>query len=395
MSSSSASSAAKSLCRIFSKRTTSKPVINPKPTKPTPTHKSLVDKLFKEKNLSTLVKKFIKCSENPRFRGHHNIYEDTVRRLASAKKFSCIEQVLEHQKKYEDITTEGFAMRLISLYGKAGMLDHASKLFDELPQLKCQRTLKSFNSLLYACVQSKQFDKTEKLFRELSSSLSLTPDIVSYNIVIQAFSEMGSLDSAELMLGEMESNGVKPNLITYNTIINRFFHNGKFSDGERFWARMEESGIVPDVITYNAKIKGLVYGGKIAEAVELVEQLESSELEPNHVTYNLLIEGYCNDGNSDEAKTVYDHMLKTNYVPNRTTFEALIPCIYENGDLDLALKLCLDSVNSNCLIDVGVLQVVVDGLAKVSRIEEAKNFVKLARSKKYNNSKLKMPSEDD
>ncbi|PIA58415.1 hypothetical protein AQUCO_00500382v1 [Aquilegia coerulea] len=393
--SSSSSTSAKSLYRIFTKTTSSKPVINTKPSKPTPTHKSLVDKLFREKNLSKLVEKFIKCSEIPRFRGHHNIYEDTVRRLASAKRFSFVEQVIEHQKKYDDITCEGFAMRLISLYGKAGMLDHASKLFDELPQLKCQRTLKSFNSLLYACVQSKQYDKAEKFFRELPLSLSITPDVISYNIVIQAFSEMGSLDSAELMLDEMESNGVKSNLITFNTIINGFYHIGKFSDGERIWARMEESGIEPDIRSYNAKLKGLVHGGKMAEAVELVEKLGSSELEANHVTYNLLIEGYCNDGYSDEAKSVYDHMLKSGCIPNRTTFETLIPYIYEKGDLDLALKLCLDSVNSNCLIDVGVLQVVVDGFAKASRIKEAENFVKLARSKKYHDSKLKMPSKVD
>ncbi|KAK1396500.1 hypothetical protein POM88_006363 [Heracleum sosnowskyi] len=48
-----------------------------------------------------------------------------------------MEDILEFQKQFEDITNERFMVRLISLYGKAGMFDNARKVFDEMPELKC------------------------------------------------------------------------------------------------------------------------------------------------------------------------------------------------------------------------------------------------------------------
>ncbi|KAF9590771.1 hypothetical protein IFM89_038298 [Coptis chinensis] len=395
----SSSSSISRLYRLFSNNIPTPQILTktlPKeenPPKPSTNH--LTKKIFAEKNLTTLVKNFKTFSERSQFRRSNHVYEDTVKRLASAKKHSLIEQVLEHQKKFDDITKEGFAIKLITLYGKVGMFDHALKTYNELPELKCTRTVKSFNALLNASIKSKKFSETLKLFRELSSSLSVTPDDYSYNTVIHAYIELGNFDSAVLMMDEMEKNGVKPDLITFNTLLNGYYSKGQFSDGEFFWARMEESGVVPDIISFNTKLKGLVSGGNISEAVELVEQLGNSEVKPNRFTYNVLIKWYCSNGKLDEAKRLYDYMLKNDVVPGYITFEALIPCACEKGDWDLALKLCEVSLNSNCHISAGTVQFVIDGLVKESKIEEAKGLVEIAWSKTYFHSKLKMPQEDE
>ncbi|KAF9589564.1 hypothetical protein IFM89_025690 [Coptis chinensis] len=367
-------------------------------TPPNPSLKDLINIISKEKNLTTLVENFKKFSERRRFRSRHILREQIINRLALAKQHSLVEQVLEHQKKFDNITQESFAAKLISLYGKAGMFDHALKLFDELPELNCTRTVKSFNALLNASVVSKKFDETEKLFREVSLKLSIEPDIHSYTIVIQAFVELGSFDSVVLMLDEMEKNGVKPGLITFNTLLSGFYNNGKFEDAEKIWARMEESGIVPDIYCYNAKLLAFVNAGKVSEAVEIVEQLGNSIEKPNCYTYNILIKWYCRNGNLDEAKSVYDHMLKSDLVPDWYTFEALIPCVCEKGDFDLALKLCEESISSkssNCHISAYIVQVVVDGLVKESKVGKAKGLVETALSKTYFRSNLKMPQEKE
>ncbi|KAF9599179.1 hypothetical protein IFM89_035638 [Coptis chinensis] len=185
-------------------------------------------------------------------------------------------------------------MRLISLYGKPGMFDHALKLFDELPE----RTVKTYNALLNAnaSVVSNKFDETHKLFRE--PSLKKLSDFPS------------------------------------------------------------------------------------------VEQLGNNVENPNLFTYNVLIKWYGNNGNLDEAKSVYDNMLKSGIVPDWFTFEALIPCVCEKGEFGLALKLCEKSIGSNCHVSAGVVQVVVDGLVKGSKVEEAKGLMEIAQSKKCYRSKL-------
>ncbi|KAF9606343.1 hypothetical protein IFM89_025011 [Coptis chinensis] len=157
---------------------------------------------------------------------------------------------------------------------------------------------------------------------------------------IQAFIEMGKWENAR----SMEKNGVEPSLITFNTLLNGFYRDD-----------------------------------------ELVEQLGNNVEKPNLFTYNVLIKWYGNNGNLDEAKSVYDNMLKSDIVPDWFTFEALIPCVCEKGDFGLALKLCEESIGSNCHVSAGIVQVVVDGLVKESKVEE--------QSKKYYRLKLKMPRE--
>lgn len=129
--------------------------------------KSISEDLYKEVKLKNVVEKFKKASDIDRFRKKTGIYEDTVRRLAGARRFRWIRDILEHQKQYSDISNEGFSARLISLYGKSGMTKHARKVFDEMPQRNCSRTVLSLNALLAAYLHSHKYDVVQELFRDL------------------------------------------------------------------------------------------------------------------------------------------------------------------------------------------------------------------------------------
>ncbi|CAL9753686.1 unnamed protein product [Musa acuminata subsp. burmannicoides] len=71
-------------------------------------------------------------------------FEDTVSRLAGAGLFDLIERLLEHQKTLP----QGFIVRIIMLYGKARMSDHALKTFHQMHLFWCPPTVKSFNATL-------------------------------------------------------------------------------------------------------------------------------------------------------------------------------------------------------------------------------------------------------
>ncbi|KAF6156554.1 hypothetical protein GIB67_000019 [Kingdonia uniflora] len=352
-----------------------------------------IQPLFDEQDLPTFIEKFKTSSETKYFRGRQSIYNYMVRRLAWAKKFSDIEDILEEHKKYKDIANEGFALRIISLYGKAGMFDHAYKTFEQLPELNCDRTVKSFNGLLKACLECKKYDEAVEIFGEYPKKLSITPDSMSYSNVMRAYCEMGQFDSAVSMLDEMEKNGVKPDLIPFNMLLNVFYGDGdRFSDGEEIWVRMEKSGLGFDIRSYNARLRGLVCVGRLPEAARIVEELEeSSTLTPDEYSYNALIEGYCIDGNLDEAKKIYDDTLSRKLVDGHT-FNVLVPCACQKGELDMALAICNDGLERNFYFKADYVQVVVDGLVKESRVEEAEDLVELAKSKNYAFSSLEVPS---
>ncbi|XP_054793315.1 pentatricopeptide repeat-containing protein At1g55890, mitochondrial-like [Prosopis cineraria] len=353
-----------------------------------PSIRSLVKKLYKERDYNLLVQKFKDASEVDRFRTKDGIYELTVRRLASAKQFNLVEEILEDQKRYKDISREGFSARLIRLYGLSGMFENAHKLFDGLPERNCTRTVLSFNALLSAYLHSKKFDMVDRLFKELPAKLSVEPNLVSYNTVIKAFCEMDSFDSAIAMLDEMEKKGVIPDLITFNTLLHGLYVNGRFSDGDKIWSLMGRKDVIPDIRSYNAKLEGLVGQKNMKEAVELIEKMRDDGVKPDIYSINALIKGFVNEKNLDEVKKWYREIANSDYNPNNTTFKLLIPFLCENGDLYSAYKVSKDIFECRNYVEASIPQLVVDKLAEKRRILEVKKMVKLG-----SRFKLSLPQE--
>ncbi|KAK4793126.1 hypothetical protein SAY86_023561 [Trapa natans] len=353
--------------------------------------KSLFKQIYKERNLKVLVEKFKESSAVDRFRTNISVYERTVRRLAVAKQFQLIEEILEEQKKFRDISKEGFAVRIISLYGKVGMFDNAQKLFDEMPELKCSRTVLSFNAILTACVNSNKLDIMEKLFRELPEVLSVEPDSFSYNIAIKGFCKMGSLESAVSMLDEMEKKGLQTDVFTFNTLLYGFYVKGRLDDGHDIWKRMEKNNVDPNITSYKTKLLGLVSFKKLKEAAETVDEMRKKLIKPDVFCFNYLIKGYLDDGDLEGAKFWHGEIEKSEFDPNTTTFTLLIPFACDKGDLDFVIKLFDKVLVTNCQIDNSVLQNVVDCLIKESRDDEAKKLVELGKSNKFRQYILKLP----
>ncbi|XP_059635744.1 small ribosomal subunit protein mS78 (rPPR3a)-like [Cornus florida] len=360
----------------------------------TPKTKNPLPKTPKTKNLLDIVENFKKSSDSEHFRNRASSYKATVRRLFNAGKLSYIEDILEHQKRYKNITNERFTVRIMSLYGKYGMFEHAHKLFDEMPHLKCDRTVVSFNALLGAYVNSKNFDKIGQLFRELPEKLSIQPDTVSYNTVVKAFCQMGSFDAARSVIEEMEKNGIGPDLITFNTLLDAFCRNNRISDTEKVLAQMEEKNVVPNARSYNPKLRGLVADNRISEAVEVFEEMRRKGVKPDIYSFNALIKGFWVSKNLEEAKRWYCEIAKNDCAPDRATITMLLFLACDEGDFDFALELCKEAFHQRFLVKSAKLQCVVDGLAKESekkkkKLDEAKELLELGKS----NYKLKVPAD--
>ncbi|KAG9454306.1 hypothetical protein H6P81_007210 [Aristolochia fimbriata] len=352
----------------------------------------MVNDILKERDLDQVAQKFLASSELYRFRCKHLIYAVTFRRLAAAQKFSSIEQIIDAHKKYQDITSEGFAVRLITLCGKSRMFDQARKLFDELVQLNCPRTVKSLNALLSAAVDSGLPEKVPELFQKLPSELSITPDHITYNILILAHCKMGRLDDAVSVMETMDAKGVEPAVITFNTIVHGFYGANRFSDAEKLWEKMAERNVSPDVVTFNEKMQALAPEGKSGEVLQLIDEMRSRGLKPDIFSFNALIKAYCSDGNIEEAKRVFTDLATNDCTPNWRTYQTIIPYLCEHAELDLALKLAKASIYQRCRVGSEVLQKVIDELIKESRRKDAEELLEVAsKSKDSATYDLKLP----
>lgn len=342
-------------------------------------------------NLRSFIDQFKRASNLGPFRYRYKYYDDVVSQLARSKQHSYIEEILEHQKRYTtDIANEPFVARLISLYGKSRMYDHARKLFDEMPELNCPRTVLSANALLTACVNSKRLNEMSELFRELREDFSINPDEVSYNIVIKAFCEMDATDSALLVANEMEKNGFQCNLYTYNTILDALYANGNISEADKLWEVMKSKNLEPDVRSYNSKLRGLIIDKRIQEAIELLDEMKNKEVNPDVYTYNGLIHGFVKEDNLVEVKKWYTQMVANGIVPDSVTFRIIIPFASRMGDYKYGFELSKEGLQMEINVGRLSLQGVLDGLVKTSAIDEAKELVELVKASDFIYYKLKV-----
>jgi len=292
------------------------------------------------------------------------------------------------------MSKEGFVARIINLYGRAGMFEHAQKVFDEMPERNCKRTVLSFNSLLNACVNSKKFDLVEGIFKELSGKLSIEPDIASYNTVIKGLCGNGSLTEAVALIDEIESKGLKPDNFTYNVLLHESYSKGHFEKGEEIWGRMVEKSVPRDIRSYNAKLLGSALVMKSEEMVTLFDELKGNGIKPDVFTFTAMVRGFAGEGKVDEAKMWYKEMEKNGCRPMKYIFTSLLPAMCKTGDLESAFELCKEIFSKRLLVDEAIVQEVVDELVKGSKQKEAEEIVELANKNDYLQFKLRLSSEE-
>ncbi|KAE8728659.1 putative 3S-linalool/(E)-nerolidol /(E,E)-geranyl linalool synthase [Hibiscus syriacus] len=260
--------------------------------------------------------------------------------------------------------------------GKAGMSEHAHKLFDEMPEINCQRTVNSLNARLSAYLHSEKFDNVGKLLEELPEKIRIEPDLISYNTVIKAYCEMGSMDSAVSMIDTLEKKGLEPVIRTFNTLLDGLFSRGRIAAGEEIWELMEKKNVVPDTRTYNTKLRGLGHERKISEAVELWDEMKSKGVEPDIHSYNALITGYCNAGNLEQVLKWYGE-LKKSVLPDLVTYITVLSFFSKKNEFEMATEICKEAIDRRIKSGTAL----VDKLVKESRIEEAIQFVESGLSR--------------
>ncbi|CAH9076609.1 unnamed protein product [Cuscuta europaea] len=307
--------------------------------------------------------------------------ESTVRRLAKFHRFTDIESFINSQKSIPQITEEPFLSSLIRCYGIAGMFDNALKLFDEMPELGTPRSSISFNALLTACVHSKQPEHVLECFNKVPVKYGVAPDKFSYGILINVYSEMGSLEMAMEKLREMEEKGIEVTPVTFTTILHGLYKNGRIDEAERFWNDMvKKNGSFADVVAYNVRLMH-IHEGEVEMVKALIEEMLDAGLNPDAISYNCLISCYCKKGMMDEAKKVYDTLGSKGCSPNIATFKTLLFYLCKQGRYMTAYKVFKTSVKVHKLPDFDTLKCLAEGLVNDGRNVEVKGMIRTLNKK--------------
>ncbi|KAJ8653777.1 hypothetical protein O0I10_010576 [Lichtheimia ornata] len=166
--------------------------------------------------------------------------------------------------------------------------------------------------------QSRRYlNKLETLIHSLDEQ-NITPDVVTFNVLLTAYGRMGRLKDVEAVFLDMEKHGITPNDRTFNIALDI---NGKVKGGgggdvgnlERRLSNVlasVESGLSPDIIAYATTIRNAVLKRDMAAAERTLKAMVGKGILPNEYVYAHLVLGYVETGDVEKAHTVIQLMRK-------------------------------------------------------------------------------------
>ncbi|XP_009776250.1 pentatricopeptide repeat-containing protein At5g02830, chloroplastic [Nicotiana sylvestris] len=158
-----------------------------------------------------------------------------------------------------------------------------------------------------------------------SKRIPFRPTTSTYNILMKACGS--DYYRAKALMEEMKKVGLSPNHISWSILIDICGGSGNVEGALQILRSMREAGIQPDVVTFTTIIKVCVETKDFKSAFSLFAAMKRYQIKPNMVTYNTLLRARSRYGSLQEVQqclAIYQDMRKAGYKPNDYYLKQLI-----------------------------------------------------------------------
>ena len=297
----------------------------------------------------------------------------SIEKLSQREKISELLPLIQNRKE------------LFLKMDKSELNKSMTKVFINLVQ--CALTVNDFASFkkIIDFFHSIEFENTESICNRILESLnknvvdpsiieyywnymrenSLTPDLVSYNTVLDYYCSNQKIDKGLEIYKTLKSTSLKLDNYTFTILIKgmRAAKDLPFAVIEQVVKEYRELDQERDVIIYNSFIDLFVYLGQNEHAKMVYEKLlTDASVKPDHVTFNTLIKGNCRNKELSSALFFLEHMRQLHIKPNRITYNSLMDIAVKIQDMNQALKFLDDMRQDEITPDGYTYSIILNGL---------------------------------
>lgn len=230
---------------------------------------------------------------------------------------------------------------LISMYGKLGLVDLASRVFDEMPV----RDLVSWNSMIGAYSLVKEHLNSLKRFREMLG-IGIQPDKFSIINVLDACSHGVSLLWGKETHCVAHKLGFESDVMVQTLLIDMYSKCGNLNYAERVFGRISPRSVV----AWNAIIGGYALNGHPLQALgSLKKMLEDENLTVDDVTLINLLPSCAQLGAVLQGKSIHGLAIRKAFLPHPVLETTLLDMYGEFGILKLAALIFYQMTEKNLI----------------------------------------------
>lgn len=219
------------------------------------------------------------------------------------------------------------------------LLDKAIQVFDSIVSTGCQMNTVLFTTLIKGFIRAGKVDQAMDIYQQMRTNCQVSPDLVTFSILIKANCDSDHLDKALKLLEDLLGLGIKPDDVVFNSLLAGCARQSCGELGKRIYADMVAIGVRPSNATFSVLIRLHHQCKRLDEAVEMLRtEPVSHGIEPEPRLYTQLIQACIRERQGQRAVNVYGMMLEQT-VPTIAAHSAMIGTCLKLNMYDTAAEI--------------------------------------------------------
>lgn len=318
-----------------------------------------------------------------------------------------------------------YCVRLLTAIGRSkhnenvkAMIAH---IWDIISKMESEDGLKVETSTLNAAASSLaklgQLDEAMRMIEEDIPRLGLTPDVISYNVLIRILGSAGQNEKARKVMDTMRENNVSPDQGTFNSLLQIASRSGdtklsaaildeiqqnpaleidsmaaatlmtamrKARDGNaalRLHAGIVKSGRLLDAKAYGLLLATLCESGNRPAAIGVFGWLLIKKLQPQRVFFNVMIHqlGKGQSGYKD-AERLFAGMKRRGIMTDEITYTTMVRLCAKHGQMGRAFRLVSEMQDLGLAMSSSFAwSALIDGCGRAGMWERGVEVLKMMR----------------
>ncbi|GAB2229805.1 hypothetical protein Droror1_Dr00014061 [Drosera rotundifolia] len=215
---------------------------------------------------------------------------------------------------------------------RAGDLNSASAIARQAVFSSIRPTVFTCNAIMAAMYRAGRYDDSIALFYYFFKQSNINPNVVSYNVRINACCDKGDVDGAMGVYKELLENApFTPSSVTFRHLTKGMVEAERIAEGVDLLREMLNKGLGADSLVYNNLIKGFLELGELEKANELFDELKGRCLVYDGVVSATFMDWWFKQGKEKEAMEAYRYLLDRQFRMTPATCNVLLEVLIRYG----------------------------------------------------------------
>jgi pentatricopeptide repeat protein len=258
-------------------------------------------------------------------------YNTLMKGYAKAGRMDRCVEVFDHLKSRGITASEVTYGILLDGFVNENEMERAAEVFNTMVSEGGTVNTILFTTMIKGFTRAGNVDNAMKVYEQMLGHRSLTPDLITFSLLIKANCDADRLEQALMLLKTMVDKKLRPDEVIFNNLLAGCARHGNDALGDRLYQDMLSSGIRPSNATFSILIRFYSQCKRLEDAVEMLKNEPAKHrVDPEPRLFLQLAQSCIRERQGRRAVEVYE-MLAKHSVPTAAVHSSLITtCIKLN-----------------------------------------------------------------